>query len=199
MPLLDLLYLQESDADTVISAVHKWCAARRCDIGSVLGQQALAAAVRLAKTDGEQKRDLLTALSKQMRETDDMTGTNVIMVVEDEPLIAMDIEETLRNAGFSVKICLSCSDALSWLADHSPAAAILDIRLKDGSCADVASLLENRDIPFLVSSGSDRADADAIFSRSPWINKPCHPNLLVDAVKRAVSQSPREDRLEANA
>lgn len=64
MPNLDLLYLQESAANTVVAAVHAWCAATGVELTSAKGKQAVVAAVRLAKSDIA--GDLFTALSQEM-------------------------------------------------------------------------------------------------------------------------------------
>lgn len=197
MPNLDLLYLQESAANTVVAAVHAWCAATGVELTSAKGKQAVVAAVRLAKSDIA--GDLFTALSQEMFDAGGAPAIGAILVVEDEPLIAMDIEESLKSAGFPVKICLSCSDAIAWLADHTPSAAILDIHLKDGPCHDVTRQLETQAVPFLVSSGSARADAEEIFLRGTWVAKPCDPDLMIEAVKRTVSRFSNDDLMEVSA
>ena len=44
------------------------------------------------------------------------TNTMVALLLEDEPLIAMEIEQTLQIAGFEVTTVSSCASALDWLA-----------------------------------------------------------------------------------
>lgn len=198
MSLLDLLYFQESKTDTVITAVRQWCAENGCNSGSEDGNRAIEVAVRLAKSAAEDG-SLFASLSAQMTEIADRRGLGLIIVIEDEPLIAMDLEQTLQNAGFRVETFVSCADAMTWLANYSPTAAVLDIRLRDGSCADVAKLLEDRGIPFLVSSGSEKADVDPIFFRGEWMSKPCDPDALVKAATTAVERSLRGPRMEVTS
>ncbi|WP_426233257.1 response regulator [Pararhizobium sp. DWP3-4] len=114
-------------------------------------------------------------------------NANIILILEDEPLIAMDFEQILKNAGFTTHICYSCSEASAWLADHSPDAAILDICLKDGSCTGVASRLHQNSIPFIVCSGSTQDEIDPIFIRGEWVSKPCQPKILVNAIKNSIA------------
>ena len=68
MPLLDLLYLEESQSETVISAVRKWCAAYGCHISDDNGKKAVAVAVRLARSVDGGEQDFLTLLSEKMAE-----------------------------------------------------------------------------------------------------------------------------------
>ncbi|WP_051371497.1 response regulator [Mesorhizobium loti] len=58
---------------------------------------------------------------------DTETAVSVVLL-EDEPLIAIDIEDQLQSAGFNiVKVLSTCAEALEWLQDHSPDIAILDL------------------------------------------------------------------------
>ena len=75
---------------------------------------------------------------------------NTVLIVEDEPLIALDIEQTLMNAGHICEIHTSNGDALRLLEHNTPASAILDIALKDGSSEQIARSLVCRNIPFLI-------------------------------------------------
>ena len=119
----------------------------------------------------------------------------IVLILEDQPLIAMDIEMTVRGLGLSV--CFTSSEqAASWLEDHVPSLAILDVQLKDGPCTDIARSLRDRKIPFIVYSGSRVDDVDAIFRCGAWINKPCDPKLLLRAANNALASEPEERRVE---
>ena len=118
-----------------------------------------------------------------------------VLVVEDEPMIAMDIEHTLECHGFVVEICPSRSAALEWLATQSPVFAILDVWLKDGTSAQIASLLRHRNIPFAVCSGLDRRPLDDEFAEARWMRKPHDPQALIMEIRAAVAgQSHGEER-----
>ena len=52
-----------------------------------------------------------------------------VLVVEDEPLIAMDIEQALETAGASVVIAATLDEALRLTEQGSLSAAILDLVL----------------------------------------------------------------------
>jgi DNA-binding response OmpR family regulator len=76
-----------------------------------------------------------------------------ILVLEDEPLIALEIVDGLRRAGASVFLAHCLRDALP-LAEHPDlSAAVLDFGLRDGDAAPVCERLNARDIPFVLYSG----------------------------------------------
>jgi DNA-binding response OmpR family regulator len=95
------------------------------------------------------------------------------LLLEDEALIAMDIEQTLTSEGFSVVSYGSCVAGLHWLEAHTPDFAILDIELSDGDCDRVAEILAARKIPFIVHSGTPTAaQMWPAFSAGHWLPKP---------------------------
>jgi DNA-binding response OmpR family regulator len=106
-----------------------------------------------------------------------------LLIVEDEIFIAMDLEQCLGDLGYvNIVIASSCEQAGDWLASHTPAAAILDISLKDGSCTPLARMLVEREVPFIVSSGLPVSAAEPLFSKGYWIPKPFQPEGLKEAL-----------------
>lgn len=91
-------------------------------------------------------------------------GKPLVLVVDDEALIALDMESTLSEAGFAVALAATCSQAKRFLADHTPAAAILDVRLSDGEAVDAAKTLAGRAVPFIVYSGLGLEETPEAFS-----------------------------------
>jgi CheY-like chemotaxis protein len=105
-----------------------------------------------------------------------------ILLVEDDGLIALDIETTLEAAGATeVTSKSTVEDAL--LALESPAfdAAVLDLHLgRNGWTYDVAQRLRELGIPFVLSSGtSDIADG---FRDVPLVMKPFSSDQLIGAL-----------------
>jgi len=102
-----------------------------------------------------------------------------ILVLEDEPLIALEIIEALRRAGASVFGAHTVRDALPLAGRPDLSAAILDLGLGDGDGEPLFSELRLRGIPFVVYSGYPKpASADDV----PFIQKPARTDALVDAV-----------------
>jgi DNA-binding response OmpR family regulator len=113
----------------------------------------------------------------------------IALLLEDEPLIAMDLEATFDKAGFGIVTFLSCSDADTWLAIHRPAIAIVDVQLRDGSCHDVASKLHGNGIPFIVHSGERASDfKETMFARGTWVGKPSTSSDLVEIARQLIGE-----------
>jgi DNA-binding NtrC family response regulator len=116
-----------------------------------------------------------------------------ILILEDELLIAIDHEFNAERAGFkSVTVLSSCATAHDWLCSNTPSVALLDVRLRDGACSEIASLLTEKGIPFVVCSGSARGDTDSAFHPGIWLPKPCTPEDLVSALSQAREKAARQ-------
>jgi len=77
-----------------------------------------------------------------------------VLVVEDEPLIAIEIRDSLRSAGATVFVSHCPKEALQ-LADYPAlSAAVLDFGLRDDEAGAVCERLNARDIPFVLYTGS---------------------------------------------
>jgi two-component SAPR family response regulator len=67
-----------------------------------------------------------------------------ILLLEDEPFIALDMEEMLREFGASEIVTFDMrSAAMAWLTSNKPDLAVIDPRLTDGICIDVVEKLSN--------------------------------------------------------
>jgi DNA-binding response OmpR family regulator len=87
-----------------------------------------------------------------------MIGGMRILVLEGEPLIAMDLEDLLVARGFKVIGPFSnATDALDSLDRANPQAALLDVYL-NGASFDVGRELKRRDIPFAFTTGMTAPD-----------------------------------------
>ena len=78
----------------------------------------------------------------------------LVLVAEDEAIIALELEDSLTSAGFGVAGPFStCAEAEAWLKAGEPDAAILDNQLKDGPCDALAADLSRRGVPLSSSAG----------------------------------------------
>ena len=109
-----------------------------------------------------------------------------VLLLEEEAIIALDVEFSLSQAGYTIAAVFSTGGkALEWLSDHSPSVVILDVQLKDGPSHRVARTLSERAIPFIVHSSICRPGADA-FAAGTWVLKPCCPTELAKAIARSL-------------
>lgn len=108
-----------------------------------------------------------------------------IMIVEDEFLIAMDLEDVLTEAGFEVVGIATDTDAALALAREAPVdAAIMDVNLARGTCGiDTARRLRTElDIPSLFVSAqiNDKMRTVAADARPlGFVTKPYVPEEIV--------------------
>ncbi len=116
-----------------------------------------------------------------------------IIIVEDEWLIAHDLETYLADRGVAVSfICASVAQALQTLEERRPSAAVLDLKLRGGTSIPLAKALRRLDIPFIFATGY--ADRNAIpdeFADAPVVNKPYDGKTVLAALTQVVGR-PRE-------
>jgi DNA-binding NtrC family response regulator len=125
--------------------------------------------------------------NKQMKSPQPLSR---VLILEDEPIIALDVEGILADAGFEVAGTLStCAGAMEWLTTRRADVALLDIDLHDGSCEHVAQRLLDLGIPFVVFSGSEPTDEtiDPVFLKGGWLEKPAPGPRIVVAVSEVLS------------
>jgi PAS domain S-box-containing protein len=110
-----------------------------------------------------------------------------IMVVEDDPIIGLDISETLKSRGAQViGPCTTVASALKAIRDK-PDAVLLDVNLGQETTDAVASQLADLSIPFLVLSGQlDSSDLGDAFRGVSVMSKPFRERDLVSALYRLV-------------
>jgi DNA-binding response OmpR family regulator len=113
----------------------------------------------------------------------------LVLLLEDEAVIAIDLQDELQDAGFQVAgPFTTCVAALEWLQSRTPQAAILDTLLKDGPCREIAIELERRRVPFVIYSGVQEDDQLAAeFPHVTWIEKPASPEILVQACTKLLN------------
>lgn len=77
-----------------------------------------------------------------------------VLVVEDEPYIALDLAFAIEDAGGRVVgPAGSVAETLTLMGQHEFAAAILDANLSDGDISPVVEILVGRGVPFIVQTG----------------------------------------------
>ena len=103
-----------------------------------------------------------------------------ILVVEDQPLIALDITQELEAAGAAVTTTNTLKHALILVEHDGLCGAILDHALGDGDSSLLCSRLTERGIPFLIYSG--HATVGGACQKALHIAKPAAQGALVAAL-----------------
>jgi DNA-binding response OmpR family regulator len=113
-----------------------------------------------------------------------MLSDKRILVVENEPLIALELATTIAEAnGIVSALARSRREALPIAQSMDIDVAILDVNLSDGKCFPIASLLAERKIPFLFCTG-DNIDTQqfAEWPGVPVIMKPYKEEMLMRGI-----------------
>lgn len=120
-----------------------------------------------------------------------MSRPEKILLLEDEILIALDVEYALEGAGFTRLNSFSrCDQAIFYLQDTTPDAALVDLHLQDGISREVVSILHERGVPFVVYSGMPCLPEEhgQIYLEGQWLQKPATPEQLVAAINECLNK-----------
>lgn len=113
-----------------------------------------------------------------------------ILVVEDEFLLAMDIESAIRGAGGEVVGPLvSLEEAVATAKREELNAAVLDLNLRGQMSYPVAEVLGSRNIPFLFATGYSQDRLPDAFQCRPCLRKPFTWMALTAALERLIANS----------
>lgn len=111
-----------------------------------------------------------------------------VLVVEDEALIALDVELALEDAGACVlgpapseRRAFALIDAAA--AEGGLDAAVLDVDLGNHSCEGIAARLRAEGVPFVLHTGDWRAEGELVEALgAPVVAKPSHTEAVVRAL-----------------
>jgi DNA-binding response OmpR family regulator len=108
-----------------------------------------------------------------------------ILILEDDPLIALDLQLLLEGVGHEVVgVCGNLSAARQRLSDRFDF-ALLDVDLPDGKSFEVASRLDEKHIPFAFVSASRETDLPAHLRHARFIAKPYKHAAIINSLRAA--------------
>jgi len=109
-----------------------------------------------------------------------------VLIVEDDPIIALDFEDTILGFGVkTVRTAGSVARALEMIADRAPDFALLDIGLVREKSFAVAERLDVLKIPFVFVTGyGARGAFPPAFAGKPTLPKPYSTSALQAVLKR---------------
>lgn len=128
-----------------------------------------------------------------MPKSDGLLSGKRCFVLDDEFLIALDIQQILERAGAShVASVASATEAIQVLSREPKFdLAVLDVKLGgvERNSLDVAALLHTQGVPFVFLTGMRADDVHAKkFPNAPVIEKPYDATALLRAVQHALEQ-----------
>jgi two-component SAPR family response regulator len=111
---------------------------------------------------------------------------NDVLIVEDDAIIALDFEDTIR--GFGVKAVRSAGNvarALELIGERVPDFALLDVALASEKSFAVAERLQAMKIPFVFISGyGSKVVLPPGLRDTPMLPKPCTTDVLEAALRQ---------------
>jgi len=113
----------------------------------------------------------------------------MVLVVEDEALIAMGLQALLEEAGYRVLgPANSSSAALALLDSDEPDVALLDVNLGRSDVFGVANVLAERKTQVIFLTGHTAQKLPPAHRHLPLVAKPYLPHVLLQAVKSALAR-----------
>ena len=116
-----------------------------------------------------------------------------ILIVEDEPLVALELQETLREAGFDVPATVNSADlVLVAVREHHPDLLVMDVRLHsflDGIDA-VSRLRFISPVPVIYLTAFSTPDVvrrGEATRPSAFLAKPVDPDVLVRTIRTVLT------------
>ena len=107
-----------------------------------------------------------------------------ILIVEDEPFIALTLEDMLEELGFALAGTVSqVSEALDLIGRATLDCALLDVNLGSEKIDPVADLLAERGCPFIFTTGYGRSGIPSAHSERPVLQKPFRMDDLAQVLR----------------
>jgi len=110
-----------------------------------------------------------------------------VLVVEDDPIVAMLVEDIVRDMGHEVSINLTLEHAQFEIEDGQVDAVLLDMQLRGEDARPILLDLLARNIPFMVLSGSDQSALKGEFPGIRVLAKPFGKTDLEAAVRNLLA------------
>jgi CheY-like chemotaxis protein len=128
---------------------------------------------------------LTSELSRSMEPAAPDRMPDDVLIVEDDPIIALDFEDTIFGFGVkTVRTAGSVTKALEMIADRAPDFALLDVGLVREKSFAIAERLDALGIPFVFVTGYGvEVRLPPAFAQRPRLPKPC-PTDALEAVLR---------------
>ena len=112
-----------------------------------------------------------------------------VLIVEDEMLVAMNLEDTLVDLGLEVAgTAMHLKSAMELARSCEVDVAVLDINLHGGRSYPVADILIRRRIPFIFATGYGHPEGEQTYSGVPVLTKPYRPSDLAEALMTALAR-----------
>ena len=125
-----------------------------------------------------------------MSDADDCLSGLRVLIVEDELLIAMEVENLLKRLGcIALDAVPTIQQALRMLESELPDFAVLDVNLNGQRVTPVAEALREQGVPFVLVTGwgSERLQ-EKVLKDAPYLRKPVNAQQLGRAISDVLAR-----------
>ncbi|MDB5441387.1 MAG: Phyllosphere-induced regulator PhyR [Caulobacteraceae bacterium] len=198
--------LEDHDEDVSLATSHDDAASRLMHIAPRSRQAFLLTALegftpaetaQILSADFEEVERLISAAQAEI----DAELATDVLIIEDEPVIAADIEALVRELGHNVlDIAATRGEAQDSVARHKPGLVLADIQLADGSSGidAVKDILARYDVPVIfITAFPERLLTGERPEPTFLITKPFQPETVKAAIGQALFFHPRRTRIAA--
>ncbi len=113
-----------------------------------------------------------------------------VLIVEDEPFIALTLEDMLDELGFGLVGTVSqVTEAIEMIGRESVDCALLDVNLGNEKIDPVADLLASRGVPFIFTTGYGASGIPSGHAGRPVLQKPFRMDDLAGTLKATLAKS----------
>ena len=108
-----------------------------------------------------------------------------VLIVEDDPLLRLDLEDTILRLGVTSVRSAGCAAlALQLIDEREPSLALLDVGLVREKSFAIAERLATLGIPFVFVTGYGAGKVPETFADRPRLTKPCSTETLQAVLQR---------------
>jgi DNA-binding NtrC family response regulator len=110
----------------------------------------------------------------------------LILIAQDEPVIALQMIQALEDVGAWILRARTLKEALAWVEGRKLSAAVLDYTLNDSDTSAVRKRLNERNIPFVIHSAHPLPDGTK--RHDVHVERPAGMPHLLATVERAIAE-----------
>jgi DNA-binding response OmpR family regulator len=123
------------------------------------------------------------------RASDPLLGRR-LLIVEDDPYIALALEETLAEFGLIIAgMARSLEDAVRLSREDGIDLALLDVNIGHEKIDPVADALADRGCPFIFTTGCGRAGLPEAHLEHAMVEKPFYVEEILNALRAELARA----------
>ena len=143
-------------------------------------------AAKIMRVSPQQCEELIDQAGREIAEQ----AASDVLIIEDEPLIALEVADIARSMGHTVRhVARTHREAIAAVAEHRPQLVLADIQLADGSSgmAAVQEILRAVDIPVVfITAYPERLLTGEKPEPTYLVEKPFRPETIKALISQAL-------------